>query len=194
VRESFQLFLRFLRHPRTIGAVAPSSRALARDMVRGLDLKASRRVVELGPGTGAFTRELVEQVDASVRLLAIELDEEFAAQIRQKWPSVDCVGGSAAELASIVARRGLQPVDHIISGLPFASLPRDVTHEILEGIGRVLRPGGTFTTFQYVHAYGLPAAVAFRRDLDQRFGAASTRHLVMQNFPPAWVLRWTRGS
>lgn len=192
MREYLQLFLRFLRQPRTVGAIAPSSRVLAREMVDGLDLNAARHIVELGPGTGAFTRELVERVGSDVRLLAIELEPEFAKQVRQKWPAVDCVCGSAAELASITSARGIDSVDHIISGLPFASLPRDVTRQVLEGIERVLRPGGTFTTFQYVNAYGLPPAVAFRHDLDHRFASTSSRKLVLQNLPPAWVLRWTR--
>jgi phosphatidylethanolamine/phosphatidyl-N-methylethanolamine N-methyltransferase len=194
VGEFLLLFRRFLRQPRTVGAVAPSSPVLAREMIRGLDLGGASRLVELGPGTGAFTRALVGQMGPSAVLLAIELEPEFATQIRQRWPSVDCVCSSAEQLESLVRERHLLPVDHIISGLPFASLPRDVTRGILDGIERVLKPGGTFTTFQYVHAYGLPPAIAFRHDLHARFGAGPARSVVVRNIPPAWVLRWTRGQ
>ena len=100
--------------------------------------------------------------------------------------------GSAAALPDIAAERGLTPVDYILSGLPFASLPTAVTTSILDGIHRTLRPAGTFTTFQYAHAYGLPPAVAFRRELTRRMGSPPARGLVMWNLPPAYVLTWKR--
>jgi phospholipid N-methyltransferase len=192
VRDFLLLFARFLRQPRTVGAVAPSSQVLAREMVRGLETGGAARLVELGPGTGAFTGALLERLGPGGRLLAVELEPEFARQVRLKWPAADCVCASATTLESIVAERRMQPVDHIISGLPFASLPRDATRRILDGIDRVLKPGGTFTAFQYVHAYALPPAVAFRQDLSARFGGAPSRRLVLRNIPPAFVLRWTR--
>jgi phospholipid N-methyltransferase len=194
VREFLLLFGRFLRRPLTVGAVAPSSPVLAREMVRDLDLDGAVRVVELGPGTGAFTGEIVNRMSPAGRFLAIELEPEFAQKIQEKFPGVDCVRASATMLTSLVSDRALRPVDHIISGLPFASLPRDATRQILDGIEQVLRPGGTFTAFQYVHAYRLPPAVAFRRDLEARFGRAAARRLVVRNIPPAWVLRWTRSA
>ena len=75
-----------------------------------------------------------------------------------------------------------------MSGLPFASLPPPNTVRILEGIEQTLRPGGTFTTFQYVHAYRMKSAVAFREDISRRLGSAPSQTLVPRNFPPAYVL------
>jgi phospholipid N-methyltransferase len=192
LREHLLLLGRFLRRPRRVGAVAPSSQALARAMVHGLDFGEAARVVELGPGTGAFTGAIVRGVGPRGRVLAVEIEPVFVRQIAQRWPSVECVCASAEALESLVAERELLPVDHIVSGLPFASLPGAMTRQILDGIARVLRPGGTFTTFQYVHAYVLPPAIAFRRDMHARFGAPPMRRLVIPNIPPAWVLRWTR--
>jgi phospholipid N-methyltransferase len=83
-------------------------------------------------------------------------------------------------------------VDHIISGLPFASLPAETTRRILDGVHETLRVGGTFTTFQYVHAYRMSAAAAFRRELSARLGSEPHSHLVLRNVPPAFVLTWRR--
>jgi phospholipid N-methyltransferase len=83
-------------------------------------------------------------------------------------------------------------VDHIISGLPFASLPAETTRRILDGVHETLRVGGTFTTFQYVHAYGMTAAASFRRELSARLGSGPHSHLVVRNVPPAFVLTWRR--
>jgi phosphatidylethanolamine/phosphatidyl-N-methylethanolamine N-methyltransferase len=192
VRDHLQLLGKFLRHPRTVGAVAPSSAALAREMVAGVGRSDAERVVELGPGTGSFTRAIVGRLGPRGRLLAVDVDAAFVDGIRRRWPNVDCVCASAETLPELAAARGFLPVDRIISGLPFASLPEAITRRILDGIEKTLRPGGTFTTFQYVHAYRLPPAVAFRRELTRRMAAPPKATFVMRNVPPAWVLTWRR--
>jgi len=183
---------RFVRSPRTIGAVAPSSRALAMAMVSGLDLSGETRVVELGPGTGVVTRVISEELGAQALGLAIEIDPGFVKRLQGKFKNVKVVCGSATDLPLLMEAHGLSHVDHIVSGLPFASLPAEVTTGILDAIQTVLRPGGTFTTFQYVHGYPLPLASAFRRDLSRRLGAQPSRRLVWRTLPPAYVLGWCR--
>jgi phospholipid N-methyltransferase len=60
MNEHLLMLGRFVRSPRTVGAVSPSSRALAAEMVRGIDMSGPTTVVELGPGTGVITRAIVE--------------------------------------------------------------------------------------------------------------------------------------
>ena len=182
---------RFIRNPQTIGAVAPSSATLARRMVAGLDFGPGVRIVELGPGTGAFTRAIVERLGSSGRYLGIDLEPTFVEEIHQRWPDLDVVCASAERLAELADARGLAPVDHIVSGLPFASLPRPMTRGILAGIQATLRPGGTFTTFVYFHSFGLPPAIAFRRDMTELMGTRLESWRVMRNVPPAIVMRWS---
>jgi phospholipid N-methyltransferase len=190
-RAHLLLFGRFLRNPREIGAIAPSSAALAEAIVQPLRLDGREHVVELGPGTGVLTAALAARLGEHARCLAIDREPLFVDRLRALWPQVDTVCASAAALPALAAERDLLPIDHIVSGLPFASLPPAVTFAILEGIEQTLRPGGSFTTFQYVHAYRLPPAAAFRRALSDRLDAEPTRTLVMRNFPPAYVLTWT---
>jgi phospholipid N-methyltransferase len=192
IREHVLLFSRFLRSPRTVGAVTPSSRAVAEAMVSSVDFSAPVRVVELGPGTGALTAPIVERMRPNGEFLAVDIDPAFCEQIQRRWPSVDCVCASAEQLDAIVAERGLLPVDHIVSGLPFVSLPVPVTKQILENIAAVLRPGGTFTTFQYWHAYSLPSGVAFRRSMSAKMRSHPHIKFVLKNFPPALVLTWEK--
>lgn len=191
-REHLLLFGRFLRHPRTVGAIAPSSRVLARRMLKGLDFAGPVRIVELGSGTGAFTAEIVRQLGPAGRFLTLDLEPAFVSQIRARWPGVECVCASAESLEELVRDRDLAPVDHIVSGLPFASLPVEMSAHILTGISRTLRPGGTFTTFQYVHAYLLPAARLFRQQTCDTLGEIASRGLVFRNVPPAFVLTWQK--
>jgi phosphatidylethanolamine/phosphatidyl-N-methylethanolamine N-methyltransferase len=194
VRDSVLIFRRFLKNPRTIGAVMPSGRALAQVMVANLPERTPARIVELGPGTGAFTGAIVDRVGNAGRFLAIDIEPEFVREIHLRFPRVECVQASAEQLESLVKSRNLAPVDHILSGLPFGSLPLDMTDRILEGIEKSLRPGGTFTAFQYVHAYRLARSKRFRRDMSRRMGASPVTRLVTRNFPPAFVMSWTRGG
>ena len=79
-----------------------------------------------------------------------------------------------------------------MSGLPFASLPVSSARAIVDAIVSSLRVGGTFTTFQYVHAYGFPSAVTVRQTLTREMGSSPARTLVLGNLPPALVLRWRK--
>jgi phosphatidylethanolamine/phosphatidyl-N-methylethanolamine N-methyltransferase len=191
LRDHFLLFSRFLRSPRTVGALSASSRALGDAMVENTDM-ASARVAELGPGTGALTAAIVDKMADDTRLLAIDIDKEFVAQICRRWPHIECVCDSAERLDELAEARDMFPLDHIVSGLPFVSLPLDMTREILRSVHAALRPGGTFTTFQYLHGYPLPTAAGFRRAMTERMGGAPTLRYVMRNVPPAVVLTWEK--
>ncbi len=181
-----------LRNPRSVGALAPSSPYLARHMVR--EVKRGSRTVELGPGTGAFTGEIVARAGPDGRVLAVDIDAEFCKRVGRAWPQIDCVCASAETLPALATHRGMSPVDHIVSGLPFGSLPAKTTRLILDAVCETLRPGGTFTTFQYVHAYPLPPGVAFRRNLTALLGSPPDLDLVVRNVPPAFVLTWHRAK
>jgi phospholipid N-methyltransferase len=191
-REHALILGHFLRHPGTVGTVAPSSARLAREMVGALEPGRPQTVVELGPGTGAFSEAIISRLQPGDRFLAVELEPEFVRQLRERFPAIDCACTSAADLAELARARNFEAIDHIVSGLPFASLPAATSRQILDAVQRVLRPGGTFTTFQYIHAYALPRAVAFRRDVDGRMGSPPSRATVRWNIPPAFVLRWRR--
>jgi phospholipid N-methyltransferase len=189
------LFLaHFRKSPRTVGAIAPSSRRLARAMLDGLSLEpgSAVRVVELGPGTGAVTGEIARRLPADAACLAIDVDPVFSARVGARWPRIDSVCDRAERLVEIARARNLLPVDHIVSGLPFASLPVASARAIVEAIVASLKGGGTFTTFQYVHAFGFSSAIAVRETLTREMGSAPTRSLVLGNLPPALVLRWRK--
>lgn len=194
LREHVFLFSRFLRSPRTVGAVTASSRALAESMVEGVDLTRPGHVVELGPGTGVFTAAIAERLGPDTRFLAVDIDPAFVQQIRKRWPAIQCVCASAERLDDLVVARAMYPVDHIVSGLPFVSLPVPMTKQILASVSTVLRPGGTFTTFQYMHGYALPQAASFRRNMTERMGSQPLTRLVVRNVPPAVVLTWRKSG
>ena len=192
-RRALGAFLsRFVRDPRSVGAVAPSSRFLASKMVSGIQFASGVRVVEFGPGTGPFTEAILERMPEDGYYLGIERDPTFAQHLRDRFPEAEIVEDSVENLIPLITDRDIVPIDHIVSGLPFASLPREVTRTVLEASAAALRDGGTFTTFQYVHSFPLPSAVRFRRHMATLFGPLSARRVEVRNLPPALVFSWRK--
>jgi phospholipid N-methyltransferase len=189
-REHLAFLGGLVRNPRNVGAIAPSSLQLARRVSE--NVTPGSRVIELGPGTGVVTRELLVRTGATGTLLAVDTDRAFVERIRRAWPEVDCVCASAETLPALAAERGWTEVDHIVSGLPFAVLPALTTRLIVDGVEKLLRRGGTFTTFQYAHTFRLPPAKSFRRQVTLRLACQPTSQLVVRNVPPALVLTWRR--
>lgn len=146
--SDFTLFLgKFLRQGTAIASLAPSSRWLSRATVAEIDWSRPRVVVELGAGTGPITRVLAERATPGSRVLVVERDPDFAALLRDRFgdaPNLEVVEGDARDLAGMLRDRGLDRVDHVVSGLPTPSLPAGVRDEILRVVGGVLTPEGGF--------------------------------------------------
>src|SRR3989338_7901463 len=71
-------FLRnFWKEKKMVGAMSPSSPFLAKKMLKSIDFKTVRVIVELGPGTGVFTRKMLEQLHPEGVLLVFELNDNF---------------------------------------------------------------------------------------------------------------------
>lgn len=191
-REHLTLFVRFLKSPRTVGAVSASSQVLAKRLLDDLHFQHPVRIAELGPGTGALTGAIAHRLQRGDRFFAVDIDPLFVAALRQRWPEVDVVCGSAEDVDRLARERGMSPLDHVISALPFTSLPVEMSERILEGVVQALRPGGTFTTFQYVYSYNMAPTRRFREKMTARMGAQPARRFVFRNLPPAWILTWRK--
>ena len=185
--ERLHFLKAFLRKPMTMGALCPSSPALARAMLQGCDLKSAGVVVELGPGTGPFTRLILDRIGPQTLFLALELDQTCVARLRDELDGVAVYHDSAERLVECLARHEREQADYVISGLPWANMRPQVQERILNAVIQCLGPRGVFTTFAYAHAYWLPTAGRFRRRLRQHFGSVKTSRLVWRNLPPAYV-------
>jgi phospholipid N-methyltransferase len=189
------LFLRqFVKSPHTVGAMIPSSPALARAMLAPIDFAAVRTIVEFGPGTGALTREIAARLPPQCRYLGIELNARFIHSLAAAFPRLDFAHGSAADLAQILAVRGAGPVDAIVSGLPWATLPISLQDRVFAAMEVALAPGGLFVTFGYFQSLVLPGAWALRRRLARSFAAVRRSPVVWGNVPPAFAYICRRRS
>ncbi|MGJ6962142.1 class I SAM-dependent methyltransferase [Streptosporangium sp. G11] len=150
--------LKFVRAPTTVGAVAPSGPAPAR--VAAVPRTGSPVVVELGTGTGAFTDAIQRRLAGRGQHIAVGINPRFAQQPAALHPAVDIVNTDAADLAAVLAQRGLSQTDVVVSGLPWAAFTENQQRDVLAAVVAVLPPHGVFTTFAYVRARWAPPARA----------------------------------
>lgn len=180
-------FKQFLLHPVQMGAVKASSPALAKEIVQLTRLKEKRVVVELGPGTGAITQEIVSSLSEKTTFFAVEINSALVQQFQKRFPDQTIYRADARELPLRLADQGIQSVDCIISGLPWAGFDHTLQKELLNVIYHALEPGGVFATYGYIHGPHLPAGKAFRTLLDETFSTVEKSRVVWMNLPPAFV-------
>ena len=192
--EHIEFFEAFIREPASVGALSPSSRALALAMIRNCDLRNAETVVELGPGTGAFTGPILERIGKCTTFLAMELDPLHARRLKGRFPGVAVYNDSAERMPEYLALHPNPKADYVISGLPWANIPPEAQEKIMDAILASLAPRGVFTTFAYVHARWLPKARRFRRALEQRFERVEISQVIWKNLPPAFVYRCSRAK
>lgn len=185
-------FHRFLRNPREVGAVCPSTKHLGRAMLDGLELAPGDLIVEYGPGTGAFTRVIQERIDevGDVDYLGIEREPGFCDILRERLPQLEFVNGRVEDTPRLLRERGLGPPRAIVSGLPLIFMP--AMPQIVAQASELLEAGGSFRTFSYLQSYVTRGARRLRATMRARFDRFSMSRLVVRNFPPAFVLRGDR--
>lgn len=173
---------RLLQNPRQVSAIAPSSRTLARAMTLGLGPQTGR-VVEFGPGTGRFTEAALARGVPPGNLALFELDEEFVAYLRQRFPGVAVHHAPAQEAARLI-EPGVQVV---MSGLPLLSMPEEVRRGIVKAGFDILAPRGRFVQFTYGPRPPLPPETIAALGLTVNKGSK-----IWGNLPPARVYRFRR--
>ncbi|MCL2528509.1 MAG: methyltransferase [Defluviitaleaceae bacterium] len=172
----------YITKPRTVGAIWPSSKYLAAGMVKDIDFNNARCIVEYGPGTGVFTEKILEARHSDTLVILLEYNIEFCKLLQEKYKhekNLVIARDSAENIEKYLLQHSIQEVDYIISGLPFASLPQEVSGRILQQTQQYLKTNGRFITFQYTKLkVGLIGEYFSRIDMKR----------VLRNVPPAYVL------
>lgn len=179
-------FQAFLKSPKVVASMIPSSPFLERRLVKAAHLATAGTVVELGSGTGGTTRALLSAMGDDSRLLAIERTAEFVDTLRQIGdPRLSVVHGCASELVGELERHGFGSADAVISGIPFSTLPEDLARSIVEEVHRALRPRGRFVAYQFTDRVADYARPVFGRPRVER---------EMRNVPPLRVFTWEKAA
>ncbi|HTD28336.1 MAG TPA: phospholipid methyltransferase [Xanthomonadaceae bacterium] len=173
------------RDPKAIGALAPSSRALAR-LITSRVGPDNGPIIELGPGTGVFTDALLARGVRAQDLFLIESQPNLAALLRERFPQACVLQMDAAKLGA------LDPLDArlagaAVSGLPILWFPRPAVEQILRGLFAQMRPDAALYQFTYQLHCPISHSVLIALGLE-----AKCIGRVFANLPPAAVYRIVR--
>jgi phosphatidylethanolamine/phosphatidyl-N-methylethanolamine N-methyltransferase len=186
LHRDHRLFLsRFIRHPLKVGAVLPSSQALAEAMADQVDVKRKGQVLELGAGTGIVTQALLEAGLPPEKLTILERDGKLHRLLERRFPGVHTLQGDAAELKSILDFHHVPKVHTVVSSLPLVSFNSALRQAILQQVFAVLPEDGTL--IQYTYSLSSPVPKRERRILGIE-GDALER--VWKNVPPARIWKF----
>jgi phosphatidylethanolamine/phosphatidyl-N-methylethanolamine N-methyltransferase len=181
--DEMQFIRSWIEKPLRTGAVMPSSKALARTMVRYVDPQSTGPVIELGPGTGPVTAALVERGIDPARLVLVEFNPDFCRLLRARYPEATVVQGDAYRLRRLLENTVNEPAAAIVSGLPLMTKPIRTRLRLIADAMTLLKPSAPFVQFTYAMMPPIPKALSGI--------SAEPSNLIWLNLPPArvWVYR-----
>jgi phosphatidylethanolamine/phosphatidyl-N-methylethanolamine N-methyltransferase len=183
VKESELFFRQWLRSPKSMGSILPSSMVLARAVAAAVAWEPGQTVVELGAGTGAISQGLLQRGIPSESIMMIELDESLYDYLRNRFPGVRVVHGDATRLSDIVTEQDIDQVSTVVSGLPMVNMPFEFQSAIVTESFKAMKSSGFMLQYSYSPIRPIPA---------KRLGVkAEIVRFVLRNVPPATVWRFS---
>lgn len=183
--DALRFFNAWRAKPMQVGALAPSSSALAR-LITSEIFPGMGKVLELGAGTGVFTHAILARGVRASELTLIESEVLFTCLLSDRFPDVNIF---QLDATSLIDDGRFQQGDFsvVVSGLPLLSMEPRMVLRILSGAFSALDQEGFF--YQFTYGLGCPVP---RKILD-RLGLKKTKlGGVFANFPPARVYKISR--
>jgi len=179
--ESKMLFFStFVKHPKQIGSVTPSSRFLTKEVLKNIDFKNARYIAEYGPGTGCMTIEILKRARKDANVLCFETNKRFCSYLKEniKDERLVIINDSAENIKKYLEKFNISKIDYIVSGLPFSTLPDRKKFVIIEETKNTLKSDGKFVVYQFLNN--------FKKYLYKYFSNISTKFVPL-NIPPCFV-------
>ena len=204
LRNNLAFFRQFRQRFETTGAIAPSSRFLAKSMTRFLAARDDNpvRVLEIGPGTGPVTEKIIPLLKTGDRFDLVELNESFVEILNERFQK----GGDWNRVQEFTEVHQLpvqefQPdekYDFVISGLPLNNFPADLVEAISNHYFELLKPTGVLSYFEYMYVRPIRKVVTGGDEktritrIDDIMAAHCAKRRIARdniliNIPPAWV-------
>jgi len=201
-------FRQFVSDFSHMGAILPSSRALARSVVAYLAQKQGPvRVLEAGAGTGAFTRDIVSLLKAGDSFDIVEINPKLIAYLQQRFEQEAGFQPKPGVEINFINDdiRNIEPktYHYIIFSLPLTNFPPSLVQEILDFMIECLEPGGVFSYVKYIfigrlkYLFSGPpikASMKSNQNIIKSFADRYQieRRSVLLNVPPTWVFYWRK--
>ncbi len=187
----FHFFKAWIKNPRNIGAIAPSSRLLGQAIAAEINLERPGVIIELGGGTGALTRALLNSGIDPKRLIVIEQNPNFIKLLKKQFTHSLILEADAQNLAQVLKQNNITEVNSIVSGIPLRSLSKRALINIIKSSLSVLPIDSAFIQF----TYGLRSPIPLKLIHEHlNLFSIKTSHRIWRNIPPARIWVYSRIS
>lgn len=178
--EKVLFFSTFIKYPKEIGSVIPSSKFLISEILKNIDFKNAKYIVEYGSGTGCITAEILKRARSDAKILCFETNKEFCSFLMEsiKDKRLIVINDGAENIKKHLKKFGIEKVDFIVSGVPFSTLPINKKYIIIKETKNTLKSNGKFVVYQFL--------TNFRKYLYHYFSKISTKFIPL-NIPPCFV-------
>ncbi|MEK6983641.1 MAG: rRNA adenine N-6-methyltransferase family protein [Nanoarchaeota archaeon] len=173
-------FSSFLKYPKEIGSVVPSSKFLTDEILKNIDFKNARFIAEYGPGTGCITVEILKRARKDAKVLCFEINKKFCTYLGKKVKDkrLIIINDSAENIKKHLKKFNIPKIDYIISGLPFSALHASKKRAIIGETRDTLTNDGKFVVYQFLNS--------FKKYLCSYFPKISMKFVPL-NIPPCFV-------
>lgn len=181
VSLSKSFLFKFLKDPKKIGSVIPSTSYLAKSMTKNINWQSANVIIELGAGTGIMTETIFQEAKQDAKVIVAEQDPELYSMLQIKYPNFIHIK-NAEDINYILQEKNIKS-DYIICSLPFSAWPKSVIKEYLAKIADCLTESGELIMFQYspyIYSYLL-----------KHFSKIRVSYTLM-NIPPAIIYRCSK--
>ncbi len=189
--ESLNFVKGFVRHPKEIGAIIPSSSFLSKEMLKDVNFYRAAAIAEYGCGTGAFTRDIVNNLQPQTKFIGLEINKGFYKSLKAILPSAGNVylyNNSAENIRQICKNENITYLDYVICALPWANFNSELQLKLLQSTIEHMSKDGTLINFSYLHSFVLPTFKHFTSLLESHFLEVSFSKIIWRNIPPAIVV------
>ncbi len=192
VSSSLKFLNNFKDNAVRTGAIAPSSKTLAKYITDIALLDERKCIVELGSGTGSFTKEIIKKKSKGSLFFSLEINKYFAEKTKTCCPDATIHNDSAENIQKYLKEAQKDECDCIISGLPWSCFDEKYQTDLIDRIYESLERNGEFLTFAYLQSSFLPQGIKFKKLLNDRFKVVIQTKIIWNNLPPAFVYHCTK--
>lgn len=177
--------LYFLKDLKQIGAIAPSSKFLAKDLVTKFRQRLSKhncpplRILEIGAGTGPLTKQITKHLRAEDHFDIVEIHKKFYQIIKKRYQQSNV----RIHHTDILKFQPQYHYDFIFSSLPYENMPEETSTKIWEKKLELCSAKAYISYFKYVKFRDFKSD--FEEKVVEKYG--HNKKIVFLNLPPAKI-------
>lgn len=187
IKDNIHYLREFLTEFHHTGSFFPTSQKAAEQLANPLSgMRAPKRILELGPGTGSVTLPILSKMIPGDQLVICEINPRFMDLLKEKLNTKQTYIKHRQNVSFHLCPAQDLPedikFDIIVCSLPFLNFDLETVEEIFSKLQRISTPETVMTYYQYIGLRSIRKVVGSPKDkrrfaeLDSFFEATCERH------------------